>query len=440
MNDKTIRFGTDGIRGNATQFPFTSPATQQLGHAIGTWGALKYQNPTALIGSDTRASCATIKQALCEGLRAAGVRCIDAGVLPTPAILGLINGDPTLHMGIMISASHNAYHDNGIKLFDRTTGKISQEDEQAIEHNFAQAPEVRTTPQQSESSGAQRELYVQSILSHFEHNFLASHTIALDCANGATYAVAPQILSALGAKVVTIADAPNGTNINANCGTLHPYQLQQAVLSHNALAGFAFDGDGDRVIAVNRSGVLKDGDDLLALLLDHPACAQSTHVVGTIMTNHGLEAHVKARGLQLTRTKVGDKHIAAQLIKTNQVLGGEGSGHVIMTDYLPTGDGIFVALRALQTMLATNNHDLTTFNKYPQKLINVPVARKDNLQAAPYHDIIARHEQLVPAGRIVVRYSGTENLLRVMVEDERKESAHTTAASLARELQTQLEN
>ena len=240
--------------------------------------------------------------------------------------------------------------------------------------------------------------------------------------------------------MVTLAAQPNGININENCGALHPANLQQAVLEHNALAGFAFDGDGDRVIAVSREGVVKDGDDLLALLLDHPACKNSTQVIGTIMTNHGFEAHVKTRGKELIRTKVGDKYIAAKLAQQKQVLGGESSGHIIMSDYLPTGDGIFVALRALETILATGNHDFVTFLKYPQKLINVPIARKDDLEQAPYCNIISSHEQLVPQGRVVVRYSGTENLLRVMVEDASEDSAYSTAASLARELQSSLES
>ncbi len=332
MNNETIRFGTDGIRGHAERFPFTTPATQKLGYAIGSWAAGKYQSPVALIGSDTRSSCAPIKQALCAGLGAAGVQCVDASVLPTPAVLSLIRQDPGLHMGIMISASHNPHHDNGIKLFDRTTGKITRADEAVIEENFAKASVAQKSNALPESTTSQHELYTQNILSHFPQNLLQGHTIVLDCANGATYDIAPQIFRALGATVVTLAAQPNGTNINENCGALHPAPLQEAVLKHSALVGFAFDGDGDRVIAVNSDGDLYDGDDILCLLLDHPACKGSDKVVGTVMTNHGFDAHVAGRGMQLVRTKVGDKNIAAELARTQQVLGGETSGHIIMTD------------------------------------------------------------------------------------------------------------
>jgi len=454
--NQTLSFGTDGIRGHAQQFPFTDDALFTLGLAIGTWAVQKYSTqPHVLIAHDTRLSCGPIKKMLIAALTEAGVQCVDASVLPTPAVLQLIVGSKKYQFGLVISASHNPYYDNGIKIFDANAGKLSTLDEQTIEKLFTQLQRKNSTvaplvlPDEppsikplgglaSTATPQLHALYMHNLQAHFPQKFLAGQTVVLDCAHGATYQIAPKVFRALGANVIALGSQPNGTNINDKCGAMYPQNLRAAVAAHHALVGFAFDGDGDRVVALTRQGEIKDGDDLLALLMDHPACKKSTSIVGTVMTNHGFATHTKARGLKLIRTQVGDKHIAAELQKQQQVLGGETSGHIIMTDYLPTGDGIFVALRCAQTMLATGNRNLSTFTKFPQQMVNVPVAHKGDLQKQPYRDIISTHELKVPAGRVVVRYSGTENYLRVMVEDSQKSTAERTAHSLAAQLQNEL--
>lgn len=471
---KTVKFGTDGIRGNSENFPFTNKALIALGQSIAKWAISKYKktNPKILIGHDTRVSCKKIKEQLEKGLLTLGLNIFDAQVLPTPAICKLTNYYKEFDLGIIISASHNPYYDNGIKLVDAKTGKLKPEDEKIIENNFKKqlkkienleeqtgpshkvSPHAKSTKNKSANKIERMEIfntlgqinlwpqanseYIRIIISLFQKNFLRGKKIVLDCANGSTYKVAPTIFEKLGAQVITINNTPDGTNINKSCGALHTENLEQQILKNKADIGFAFDGDGDRVIAVNKNGQTIDGDQIIALLSEHPKAIKHKTVVGTVMTNLGLDSHLKGKNINLIRTKVGDKYVSAKLIENDLFLGGESSGHIIMTDYLNTGDGIFTALRVVQTAILTNSWTLKLFNKTPQVLINVSISQKKDLTIQPCSKIIENHKTLLKSGRIVVRYSGTENLLRIMTEGKEEKLTMDVAHSLAKNLKEAL--
>lgn len=447
-----VNFGTDGIRGKSDQHPFDEPTLFRLGRAIAKWATEKYnkKHPQIIIGHDTRQSCTRIKTALENGLLTFPIKIIDAQVLPTPAIYQLIQPDKSLEKqslfdcGIMISASHNPYQDNGIKLFDSKTGKLNKLDEEIIIKNYNE--KLKQQAEKVEKVGSlivDEQCYTKyknNILSFFPKDFLSGLKIALDCANGATYKIAPDIFETLGATVIKIAANPNGTNINYKCGALHPENLQKAVLQKHADIGFAFDGDGDRVIAINKSGQIKDGDDILAILTQNSKYKNCQKIVGTIMTNKGLETFFKEQGKKLIRTKVGDKYVAKKLTLENSTLGGEASGHLILKDYLNTGDGIFVALKTTETVINSSNWELDSFDKYPQILINVTIEHKKDLSQPEIINIIEQENKKLINGRIVIRYSGTENLLRIMVEDKEYKSAQNIAQNLADKLQTALKH
>src|ERR1700733_7543834 len=262
--------------------------------------------------------------------------------------------------------------------------------------------------------------------------------IVLDCAYGACSFYAPEIFRLFGAQVIPLHTHYNGTNINDQCGAVHPQALQRAVLENNADIGFAFDGDGDRVITVNSEGIVKDGDDLLAMLTHHPTYMREQAVVATSMSNQGLHDYLAQVGKQLIRTQVGDKYIVQELQKQNLLLGAEQSGHIIVRDYSNSGDGIFAALRILQTIQITGNKNLTTFSKYPQLTINIPVSHKKDLRQNPMQTYIQAHEQQCKAGRLLVRYSGTENVLRLMIEHPDEQQARIIINSLANVLHKEL--
>ncbi|MFC1895011.1 phosphoglucosamine mutase [Candidatus Dependentiae bacterium] len=443
---KKIKFGTDGIRGRANQFPFRKKFLNWLGLAIAQWSVEKYKtkNPRVLIGHDTRISCNKIKKSLKDGLMAIPLTIIDGKVLPTPAICKLVKTNE-FDLGIVISASHNPYKDNGIKIFDSKQCKISQSDEDIIIKNFEKLQrnnhEVIINSKSSEKIWENAyEQYITEILKLFKNDFLKKLKIVIDCANGATYKVAPILFKKLGAQVIELSTQPNGKNINKESGALYPELLQQKILEHKADIGFAFDGDGDRVIIINKSGQIKDGDDILALLCHHKEFLHSQKIIGTIMTNLGLELFLKKNKKHLVRTDVGDKYIAEHLQQENLPLGGEASGHIIIKNYMNTGDGIFNALKILETIIQNKNWNLTTFKKTPQYLVNIPVANKADLSQPPYSQIIKEYKNLLKNGRVVVRYSGTENLLRVMTEAEKKLIAQNIAQNLAQKLKVMLNN
>ncbi len=428
-------FGTDGIRGRVGTGLFVAERLIAFGNALGHWIITKHPalEPRILIAHDTRASAPFIKSALKAGLLRYPLRVFDAGVLPTPAVAHLMQGN--FDYAIIISASHNPASDNGIKIMT-ARGKLSAEDELLVSSLVNNGTGVQGYEQfgSDEPFNSAQDQYCAKILQHFAPQLLAGVRVVLDMAQGATYLVASRIFTALGATVIARNDQPTGYNINAQCGSVYPAELQRAVVETSADIGFAFDGDGDRVIAVNREGVLKDGDDLLALLLQHPAYQASPAVVGTIMTNEGFADWLTEQNKQLIRTPVGDKYVAEQLNTQVLLLGGESSGHIILNDILGTGDGILAALRVLETVIRTNNWSLTTFDKYPQALINMPVTMRHDLETSPVQTIIRSAQQRLARGRILVRYSGTENVLRLMVETDNPSKAQLSCEQLAQDL------
>lgn len=442
-----LEFGTDGIRGDSDHFPFVEPYLSRVGEAIGIWAQQKYgTHARILIGHDTRYSCERIKKSLMQSLGHTGHLCVDAHVMPTPALLAIMQANPSKYdFSIMISASHNPAHDNGIKIMDRSSGKIDQSDEQTIIALFNNPSDgishslTISDQQESEKTNLATE-YCAIITKHFPVNMLKHRTIVLDCANGATSSVAPSIFAALGATVILNYASPNGHNINDHCGATHPAALQKLVMEHNADAGFSFDGDGDRVMMVNTHGTILDGDHLLALLLKSPHYQSTSCIVGTIMSNEGLANYCKQQQVDFIRTPVGDRHISNYLVQHNLLLGSEPSGHIILMDYLPSGDGIFAALRTLETMVSSNNWNGELFAKFPQVNITVPVSIKPDLARSPYAEVIAKYKALIPQGRLVVRYSGTEPILRIMAEDKSYDTAKEIAETLARNLQALLTN
>ncbi len=426
-------FGTDGIRSRIGMHPFTAETLPLLGAAIAQWAQEKYgPDCTILLAHDTRQSCSWLKASLKTGLLMYPIELHDAYVLPTPAVLHLMNKHTQYNCGIVISASHNPYYDNGIKLIDTHTGKLTSEDEKRISSLFLKEHKKGYTHLGMEMPVFQAEdLYINCVTGLFQDDFLKGYTIVLDVAHGATYGVAPRIFEKLGATTIVLHNTPTGLNINEESGTLYPQKLQEAVVAHKAHIGFAFDGDGDRVIAVNQHGALKDGDDLLFLLHTHPDYRHLQSLVGTVMTNQALEIHLKSQGKTLIRTPVGDKHILEALQTHKLSLGGEQSGHIILKNIINTGDGILVALKLLETIKATHNWDMTTFDKYPQIIINISVKEKKDLKQSPFSELIADYGKRLQSGRLIVRYSGTENKLRIMVEDQEEELTKRIAHDLA---------
>lgn len=437
-------FGTDGIRAQVGTYPFTQDALHTLGRAIGTWTRKTYSDgATIIIGHDTRESCDWVVAALSSGILLEGITIRTVDIVSTPALCLLTKYNELHSAGIMISASHNPYQDNGIKIVDHQGTKISSQAEQAITKVFHTHNNTQNKPEPFSFGSSIRcpealDIYTDTVCSFFPDNFLRNKIIVLDCANGATYRLALSIFKKLGATVHLLNAEPNGININDNCGALHPARLQQAVTDLQADMGFAFDGDGDRVMAVNKYGELKDGDDILALLLTHPLYSATPTVVGTVMTNQGFAAHVASLNKKLMRTNVGDKHIARALHTENLMLGGEQSGHIIMRDFINTGDGIFTALRVAQAVVHTNNVEMKTFEKYPQVLINVPIKTKKDLTLPPLSELIATTQSQLDTGRVLVRYSGTENVVRVMIEDTQHDHATMLGTSLSQALRLAL--
>lgn len=430
-------FGTDGIRSAIGTGLFDNKGLQALANALACWLREQYgARPCILIGHDTRESVGYVKSLLKGYLLGAGIDIVDAGILPTPAVFQLIKHDTRFDAGIIISASHNPYRDNGIKIIDAQSGKLSPVQEARITELFVHSGVVECYQEIGiETQWPQAaDHYASLVQQFFKPLFLANTKIVLDCAHGAAYEIAPRLFSALGAEVITLAALPDGKNINQACGALDTRALQRAVIEHKADMGFAFDGDADRVMAINECGFVKDGDDILALLLQHPAYGKELCVVGTVMTNQGLDRHLAHEGRSLMRTPVGDKHVAAALHEHGGLLGGEKSGHIICTDYAMTGDGIFAALRVAESILHTGNGAMNTFSHYPQLLINVPVGMRKDLDEEPLSSLIRESESKLHKGRVLVRYSGTELLLRVMVEDDELEHAALICKELSQSL------
>ncbi|MDX9741233.1 MAG: phosphoglucosamine mutase [Gammaproteobacteria bacterium] len=417
-------FGTDGIRGRVGTPPITPDFVLKLGWAVGRVLAAS-DHSKVLIGKDTRISGYMFESALQAGLSAAGVNILLLGPMPTPAIAYLTR---TLRAqaGIVISASHNPYYDNGIKFFSSRGAKLPDETERAIEDMLDQpmvtceSADLGRAERVVDAAGRYIEFCKSTVSSGMEFKDLR---IVVDCANGATYHVAPNVFSELGAEVIRIGSAPDGLNINAGCGALHPQAIQTAVLEHEADLGIALDGDGDRLIMVDHKGEVIDGDEILYIIAcgrQQAGVAQDT-IVGTVMSNLGLEHALATAGMRFRRAQVGDRYVMEMLEQGGWTLGGESSGHIICLDRTSTGDGIVSALQVLESMVRSGCtlHELKSgITKYPQHMVNVPLAEGyDHRASTGFMDALHAAEcELGDGGRILVRPSGTEPLLRIMVE------------------------
>jgi phosphoglucosamine mutase len=418
-------FGTDGIRGAVGQYPITADFMLKLGWAAGKVFGETDSVTHVLIGKDTRVSGYMFESALEAGLVAAGARVTLLGPMPTPAV-AMLTRSQKASAGIVISASHNTFSDNGIKFFNADGGKLSDEVELQIEAQLAQpmetvpSAELGKATRLSDAPGR----YVEFCKNTFPAALsLRGLKLVIDCAHGATYQVAPQVFAELGASVVQVGAEPDGFNINEGVGSTSPATLQERVLSEQADAGIAFDGDGDRVQCVAADGSVVDGDELLFIIaMDRVRRGAVVEgVVGTQMTNLGMEQALAEHGVSLVRASVGDRHVLAAMSQRGWSLGGEASGHIICGDVATTGDGIIAALQVLAAMIGSGESLLTLKNgmhKLPQTMINVPIAAGFELtQCAPALAESARVEALLAGrGRLVLRPSGTEPLIRVMIE------------------------
>lgn len=451
-------FGTDGIRGKFGELPITPDFILKLGYVTGLVLIENNNNParkpSVVIGKDTRLSGYVIEGALQAGFNAAGVDVHMLGPLPTPAIAHLtrsFNADA----GVVISASHNPYFDNGIKFFSGDGKKLTDELQNAIndkltaimsttDSNDALMPildpaQLGKNNRINDAKGR----YIEFCKGSFPYQYDLDHlTVVVDCANGAGYSVAPRVMRELGANVIAINNKPDGININAKCGSTHPESLQKAVLEHEADVGIALDGDGDRIVMVDEAGELVDGDGILYVLATQGQ-TKAKGVVGTLMSNMGLELALKDADIEFTRAKVGDRYVMQELEANGWILGGEPSGHILCLDKSRTGDAIIAGLQVLAVMQARGKalSDLTEgFEVLPQKLVNVRLSKMQD----PFE-----HEELVSAfdkaratlegrGRLLIRQSGTEPMIRVMVESDDEIECDVMANDLADKIKTVL--
>lgn len=435
-------FGTDGIRGRVGEHPMTVDFALQLASAAAR--VLAPEGGTVLIGKDTRVSGYLFESALEAGFVAAGVNVLLIGPLPTPGIAYMTRRFGC-DLGVVISASHNPYDDNGIKFFDGSGAKLSDELEDQIEAELAHPPVTRASRDLGRATRVDRSRsdYQDFCAATLPPGVdLASLKIVVDCANGAAYKVGPRILADLGAEIVPIGCSPNGRNINDGCGSLAPELLQLTVPGVRAHVGLALDGDGDRLVMVDHAGTIVDGDQLLYVIAraQQEAGTLRGPVVGTVMSNLGLEVALRERGIAFQRAAVGDRNVLALLRQTGGILGGETSGHILCLDKTTTGDGLVSALTVLAVMKQTGRTlaELAGgMRKYPQVLLNVRTAARFDPEALPaVRAAVARIEQdLEGGGRVVLRASGTEPVIRVMVEGRDEHATRAAATELAQVVQ-----
>lgn len=452
-------FGTDGIRGKFGELPITPDFILKLGYVTGLVLIENNNNParkpSVVIGKDTRLSGYVIEGALQAGFNAAGVDVHMLGPLPTPAIAHLtrsFNADA----GVVISASHNPYFDNGIKFFSGDGKKLTDELQSAINDKLTAIMDASNSDNsaimpildparlgKNNRINDAKGRYIEFCKGSFPYQYDLDHlTVVVDCANGAGYSVAPRVMRELGANVIAINNKPDGININANCGSTHPENLQKAVLEYEADVGIALDGDGDRIVMVDEAGELVDGDGILYVLATQSQ-TKAEGVVGTLMSNMGLELALKDANIAFTRAKVGDRYVMQELEANGWILGGEPSGHILCLDKSRTGDAIIAGLQVLAVMQARGKalSDLTEgFEVLPQKLVNVRLSQMQD----PFE-----HEELVAAfdkaratlegrGRLLIRQSGTEPMIRVMVESDDEIECDVMANDLADKIKTVL--
>lgn len=450
-------FGTDGIRGVAGKYPLDPKTVFAFGRALGEWASKAanergQKSARIVIGMDTRESGPELAFLVAAGLRRSGTAPVFAGLTTTPGIAYVTRVEDFI-AGVMISASHNPYHDNGLKVFDNSGYKLADEIETGIERSILAFAAEPGEPVSSilQPDATLDTFYIDFLASTF-HRSLKGRKIVLDCANGSASYLGPELFTRLGAEVVALNCEPDGHNINLNCGALHTEELRRAVVAHGADYGAAFDGDADRCMLVAKNGKLIDGDHSL-LIAGRRLHAEgklagkngTPAVVATVMSNLGLERALNASGIELVRTGVGDKYVLEEMLRSNLPLGGEQSGHVIFREFATTGDGMLTAMRIIEQAEETGRglEDLTAdFHVYPQKLVNVRFKMKRPLEEFPavQAEIQATESEFGDAGRVLVRFSGTEPLARVMVEGPSDERVLERAQRIAAAIGTALSN
>jgi phosphoglucosamine mutase len=447
MAEKRKIFGTDGVRGTANLYPMTSEMALQLGRAI----AYVFQNGKKrhgiVIGKDTRLSGYMLETALASGICSMGCDVMLVGPLPTPGIAFITQG-MRADAGVVISASHNSYHDNGIKFFDKNGFKLLDELEAQMENLISSGELDNRRPTAEEIGKAIRiddaaGRYIEFLKSAIPRgSSLSGLKVVLDCAHGAGYRVAPEVLTELGAQVIAIGVTPDGKNINAGCGSMHPELMCRLVAEHKADAGIALDGDADRVIMSDEKGAVVDGDHILALLAQHlfkKGELNKGTVVSTVMSNLGFDRAMQSMGIKVVRTSVGDRYVIQAMKTSGYNLGGEQSGHIIFLDHNTTGDGILAGLKVL-SILKEVGRPLSIakqiFTPFPQILTNVKVKQKKDFSQIPEIATSIRkiEQELGNRGRLVLRYSGTEMLARIMIEGEHQARLKSLADGLAEDI------
>jgi phosphoglucosamine mutase len=432
-------FGTDGIRGVAGEYPLDPETVHAFGVALGDDVTAANASPEILIGADTRESGKWIAELVAGGIQSRGARVRYAGVITTPGVAYLTRTGP-FQAGVMISASHNPYRDNGIKVFSHSGFKLPDAEEDTIEREIFRLKGLGLTPSAvplAVDEGLDRE-YLEYLVSTSGTRFDGMRLV-IDCGNGAAYRLGPELFRRMGAEVTVLCAEPDGRNINLNCGALHVDNVRRAVCAQGADAGVAFDGDADRAIFVSGSGKIVDGDGVLlvaARALQSRGQLQGGAVVATVMSNFGLEKALEREGIRMIRTPVGDKYVLEEMERRGAVLGGEQSGHVIFRQFATTGDGLLTALQlfAIARQAGANLDELTGgFEVYPQMLVNVRVRDKKALTEVPSVavEIQRAEEEFAGAGRVLVRFSGTEPLARVMVEGPDLEQVESFTTRIA---------
>ena len=444
-------FGTDGIRGEAGKFPLDRQTVEIIGASLTRQLSVEIgRAPRLIIGRDTRQSGAWIEESFAAGAEKAGAHCESAAVITTPGI-AFLTGEFGFDAGIVISASHNPFEDNGIKIFTPSGRKIAEAMEREIEKDIYEA-QMPTGGNQPKMDGAVHSAndfqaaYLDYLTDVFRDLDLRGFKMVLDCANGAAAALAPALFKRFGAEIVSINDAPDGVNINENCGSLHLHHLQEKVTAEKADFGVAFDGDADRALFVDEQGNIVDGDAVLWMMakyLHADGKLNNQTVVATVMSNIGLEIALNSRDLKLLRTDVGDKYVLAEILRSESSIGGEQSGHIIFPHHGLVGDGMLTTLFLLAAVRAkkqTLSQMRDGFQQFPQILVNVKVREK-----LPFETVepIARaaeriRGELGDKGRLLLRYSGTENLARVMIEGEHQHEIETQARELAAIIESSL--
>lgn len=451
MVGKRVFFGTDGIRGRANTAPMTVEIAQKLGQAAGLYFRRRQNRHTVLLGKDTRLSGYMIECALVSGFLSAGMDVTLVGPLPTPAI-AFLTRSLRADLGVMISASHNPFTDNGIKLFGPDGFKLSDKAESEIEammkknlsESLAAPEEIGRASRLNDAAGR----YIECVKSSFPRGYrLDGLKIVLDCANGSAYRVAPTALWELGADVIRIGCDPDGTNINEHVGSTCPQTLCEAVKAHKADFGIALDGDADRVLIADEHGHLVDGDQILALIArfwKQQGKLQGSEVVATVMSNLGLEKYMESQGLTLFRTAVGDRYVVERMRKSGANLGGEQSGHMVLSDYGTTGDGLLAALQILAVMVEQQkpaSEVCRLFVPYPQILRNLRYKGENPINLPEIQEICHWAEkELRGRGRLLLRASGTEPLIRVMVEAEDEEMVQQMVQLICEKIQRTIQD